>query len=199
MAWTILKQLGATPLVSKATIDASDSRVEAAEGCKIDHLKVDGGSVSFDRFDDALPMPIDPRAEPALKLAPVLADLDQYILQVPGLPAGNYALSIDGEAVGKASSDDLAKGWNLATDAGPITKQAQDVLALVFRKNDLYFNRWRNVQLYHFPSWAQTAETSHLRDEELARLDKEIAEKEAEIDSTRKPKSHRFELKSTGQ
>ncbi|MGH7972630.1 MAG: hypothetical protein ACREIC_28285, partial [Limisphaerales bacterium] len=122
----------------------------------------------------------------------------QYLLEVTGLGEGSYELSIDGEPVGQASAADLAKGWNLATHAGPITKQAQSVLQLVFQKNDLYFERWRNVQLYRFPAWATTSETSQLREAELARLDHEIAGKEAAIDANRKPSLHHFELKPSG-
>ena len=198
MAWSILKQLGAPPLVSRAVIDASDSRVTASEGCQILNLKVSGKTISFDRLDQALPMPIDPRAQPALKLAPILQDLDQYMLQVTGAGEGSYELSIDGEPVGQATAADLAMGWNLAAHAGPITKQAEAVLQLVFQKNDLYFERWRNVQLYRFPAWATTAETTQLRETELARLDQEIANKEAAIDAKRKPSLHHFELKPSG-
>jgi lysophospholipase L1-like esterase len=195
MAWAILKALGAPALVSRAEIDGAAGKVLASEGCRITNLKADQGTVSFDRSDDALPMPIDPKAEPALKLAPILQDLDRYELQVAGLPAGTYNLSIDGESVGKASNEDLAKGWNLATTAGPITKQAQEVLALVFQKNNLFFQRWRTVQLYEFPGWAQSPEAETKRAAELARLDSQIAEAEAQIDVTRKPKSHHFELR----
>ena len=195
MAWAILKALGAPALVSRAEIDGAAGKVLAAEGCRVTNLKADKGTVAFDRSDDALPMPMDPKAEPALKLAPILQDLDRYELQVTGLPAGTYELSIDGESVGKASSEDLAKGWNLATSAGPITKQAQEVLALVFQKNNLFFQRWRTVQLYEFPAWAQSPEAESKRAAELARLDSQIAETEAQIDAARKPKSHHFELR----
>ncbi len=195
MAWAILKGLGATALVSRAEIDGAAGKVLASEGCRVTNLKVDLGTVAFDRADDALPMPVDPKAEPALKLAPILQDLDQYELQVTGLPAGTYELSIDGDPVGKASSEELAKGWNLATSAGPISKQAQEVLALVFQKNNLFFQRWRSVQLFEFPGWAQTPEAESKRAAELARLDSEIAEAEARINTLRKPKPHRFDLR----
>ena len=128
-------------------------------------------------------------------MAPILQDLDRYELEVTGLPAGTYELSIDGEPAGKASSDELAKGWNLATSAGPITKQAQEVLALVFQKNNLYFQRWRSVQLYEFPGWAQSPEVEGKRAVELARLDAQIAQTEAQIDAVRTPKSHHFQLR----
>jgi lysophospholipase L1-like esterase len=195
MAWAVLKGLGAMALVSRAEIDGAAGKVLASEGCQITNLKAEQGTVAFDRVDAALPLPIDPKAEPALKLTPILQDLDRYELQVTGLPAGTYELSIDGESVGKASSEDLAKGWNLATTAGPITKQAQEVLALVFQKNNLFFQRWRSVQLYDFPVWAQSPETESRRVAELARLDAQIAQTEAQIDAVRKPKSHHFELR----
>ena len=195
MAWAILKALDAPALVSRAEIDGSAGKVVAAEGCRVTNLKADNGTVAFDRSDDALPMPVDAKAEPALKLAPILQDLDRYELQITGLPTGTYELSIDGEPIGKASSDALAKGWNLAISAGPITKQAQEVLALVFQKNNLFFQRWRTVQLYEFPAWAQSPDAESKRAAELARMDSQIAQTEAQINDVRQPKSHHFELK----
>jgi len=199
MAWAILKGLGATPLVSRADIDASGKRVTASEACKIEQLQVNNGTVSFDRLDEALPMPIDPPAEPALKLAPILDDLDRYELKITGLPAGAYELSIDGESAGKTTADALAQGWNIAEEAGPITKQSRELLKLVFKKNDIYYKRWRDVQLYSFPPWTQNADTEKAQTAELARLDKEISETEDQINQLRQLKSHHFELKPAGQ
>ena len=105
-------------LVSRADIDSATKAVVAAEACKVQNLKVTDGVISFDRLDDALPMPIDPAAEPVLKLAPILEDLNRYELKVVGLAPGTYELSIDGESVGKATAEQLVKGWNLAT--GPV-------------------------------------------------------------------------------
>ena len=195
MAWAVLKGLDAPALVSRAELDCGASKVAATEACRISNLKVINGGVSFDRLDDALPMPIDSKAEPALNLAPILDDLDRYELKVTGLASGTYELNIDGEPAGDFSADELAKGANLAVKAGPITKQARDVLRLVFEKNNVYFNRWRNVQLFQFPDWAQGPEVDAKRKAELARLDQQIADLEGQIDTARKPASRRFELK----
>ena len=193
MAWAILKGLGATPLVSSATINGQSGRVESAEACRIDRVKIENGTIGFDRLDEALPMPVDPKAESALTLAPVLSDLNSYELKVRGLSAGRYTVKIDGATVATVSAGELADGWNLARSAGPITEQAQNLLALIVRKNDAYFRRWRNVQLYSAPEWAVApAELEIKRQAELARLDREIADLEAAIDVTRKPKSHHF-------
>lgn len=194
MAWAILKGLGATPVVSSAEIDAAGKKVVAAEGCKVSHVKWANRALSFDRLDEALPMPIDERAEPALKLAPVLQDLDQLELKVTGMPAGTYEVKIDGEPAGKISSEELARGWNFADAGGPITAQARKLLKAVFAKNDIFFQRWRAVQLYEFPKWAQGPETEKTREVELARLDGEIKELEGTINELRKPKRHHFEV-----
>jgi len=147
-------------------------------------VKFSGGTLSFDRLDRALPLPIDPKAEPALKLAPVVDDLDVYGLKVAGLKGDKYALTIDGAAAGNVTKAELEQGWNMACVKSPMLDQAQEVLQLVFKKNEKYFNRWRNVQLGKDPDPAK-----------LATLDKEIADLEAKIDATRQPKVHHFELK----
>lgn len=183
MAWAILNGLGATPLVSSAEINARWNHVVSASGCRVTNVKTTNGALSFDRLDGALPMPIDPRAVSALSLAPVLADLNQYMLKVIGLKAEKYELSIDGEPVGSFTKDDLAKGVNLAMATGPITKQAQDVLQLIFKKNNAFFNRWRNLQLKNAPP------------AELIKCDQEVAELETKIDALRQPKLRHFELK----
>jgi lysophospholipase L1-like esterase len=195
MAWAVLKGLGATANVSRAEINSMTKKVVAVEGCRLEHMEQAGGVVSFDRLDDALPMPIDERAEGALKLAPIQDELNRFELRVTGLSGGNYAVNIDGEPAGKVSAEELAKGWNLANASGPITKQAREVLKLVFDKNNTFFRRWRDVQLSSFPAWAQGPEIEAKRAAELARLDQHIAELEAQIDTARKPKSHHFELK----
>jgi lysophospholipase L1-like esterase len=196
MAWAVLKGLGASALVSRAVLDCSAKKVAAAEGCRVDNLKIADGAISFDRVDEALPMPIDERAEPALNLAPILDELSRYELQVTGLPARNYTIAIDGEKAAQVSADELAKGCNLANRAGPISKQAREVLAAVFQKNNLYFDRWRNVQLYNFPKWSQSPEVEAKRSAELARLDQQIADVEKNIDAMRKPNAHHFELRA---
>jgi len=195
MAWAILKGLGAPALVSRAEIDAAAQKVVAARNCRIDNVKTANGILSFDRLDSALPMPIDPKAQAALTLAPILQDLDQYELQVRGLAGGSYEITIDGELAAKVSGEDLAKGWNMAQAAGPIAQQAQQVLKMVFQKNNTFFHRWRDVQLFTFPDWAQNQATEDQRAAELKRLDQQIAEAEAQIERDRKPKSHHFELK----
>lgn len=199
MAWAILKGVGAPAEVSRAEISLPSGNVAAAEQCAISNVKVADGGLTFDRLDEALPMPIDPRAQAALKLAPVLDDLSRYDLQVSGLAPGNYEVKMDGETVTHASNDKLAGGLNLSDLPGPVTAQGKAILDLVFRKNDIFFHRWRDVQLAVLPSWADNPASAAGRAAELAKMDKQIADLETQIDGARKPVLRHFEVKPAAQ
>jgi lysophospholipase L1-like esterase len=195
MAWAVLKGMGASAAVSSVQIDSAAKKLASAEGCQVTNLKFANGVISFDRLDNALPMPIDERAEAALKLAPILEELDRYELRISGLAQGNYQVEIDGEPAGEVSAENLSKGWNLANSKGPITTQAREVLKLVFEKNNVFFHRWREVQLYSAPTWANSPELETKREAELAKIDTQIAGLENQIQTARKPKSHNFKIK----
>lgn len=195
MAWAILKAMSAPAAVSRAEIAAPAGTVAAAEHCAISNVKVADGGLTFDRLDEALPMPIDVRAKPALKLAPVLDDLSRYDLKVTGLAPGSYEVKIDGEPVTRASQAELAAVLNLSDLPGPVTEQGRAVLSLVFQKNDVFFRRWRDVQLFSLPAWAENSASAEGRAAELAKLDKRIAEFESRIDAARQPILRHFELK----
>lgn len=194
MAWAVLKGLGATPTVSKAELQLPAKTV-TTEACRVENVVTTPNGVAFDRLDEALPLPIDARAESALKLAPIVDDLSRYELRVSGLPEGRYEIAIDGESVTKTDAAQLAQGVNLSTIGGPIKQQAQEVLALVFKKNDRFFERWRGVQLYSAPGWLRGPELEGRREAELKRLDAEVRDLEAQIDAKRKPRSRRFEIR----
>jgi len=189
MAWIILKELKAPALVSSAELDVSGgqgSKVVRETQCRLSNVNYDNTTLSFDRADEALPMPVDTRAMDALKLGPVLNDLNRYELKVAGLKADRYNVMIDGQLAATVTREELAKGWNLATVAGPITKQAQEVLALIFQKNEVGGKLW-SVQLRP----RQAAQRPG--------LEKQIADLEAQITAACQTKPHRFELKPAGK
>jgi len=149
MAWAILKGLGAQPLVSAAVVDGQAATLTTAARCTITALRKRENGVAFLRADQSLPfcMPADTRA--ILPWAPIVSDLNQYLLKVTRLPAGTYRLLIDDEPCATVSSDDLAKGYNLAlTTQGPIARQTQAVNDAVFAKNRYYHDQiYRGVVL----------------------------------------------------
>ncbi|MCX6880773.1 MAG: hypothetical protein NTW21_44270 [Verrucomicrobia bacterium] len=195
MAWAILKCLGAPAAVSSAELNGTTGEVVAATGCQITDAKVAAGVVAFTRKDAALPLPVDPQAEAVTKLIPLLADLSRYELKVTGLPAPKYQLLIDDEPAAGFTAQELAQGCNLTLTAGPITEQTRQLWALVAEKNNVFFKRWREVQLYGPPDWAKTPAFEAAREQELARLDKQITQLETKINAVRQPLPHTFVLK----
>ena len=130
-------------------------------------------------------MPVDERAMAALKLAPVLDELNRYELKVTGLPADRYDVMIDGELASTLTKQELAKGWNLAVSAGPISKQAKDVLALIIKKGPLVQTLWEAG--------------IHGRNAEIPGLQKQHDDLVAQITAACQPKPHHFVIKPAGE
>jgi hypothetical protein len=64
---------------------------------------------------------------------------------------------------------------------------------MVAKKNSLYFERWRNVQLFNDPDWAaKNSDIESRRKAELVRLDAEISSLEVKINAARQPKQRHF-------
>jgi len=195
MAWAILKYLGAPAAVSSAELDGGTGKVVAAAGCQITDAKGAAGVITFTRRDQSLPMPVNPQGEAVTKLIPLLADLSRYELKVTGLTAPKYQLLVDGKPAATLTGEELSQGCNLTLTAGPITEQARQLWSLVVEKNNVFFRRWREVQLYGLPDWAKTPSFETAREKELARLDGQIEQLEAKINTARQPQPHTFVLK----
>ncbi len=62
-------------------------------------------------------------------------------VQIQGLKKGFYSLTVDGQPVASAS----AKAWAQGVEVhhGPAFNQAQELRNLIFKKNELYFHRYR--------------------------------------------------------
>lgn len=149
MTWAILKGLGATSLVSSAEINAASGKAGKHENCTLSSVKRSGNGVTFVRSDNALPFWIAPSARPILEWAPIVEELDRYLLRVTHLPEGNYSIRIDEQICGTASAAELATGYNMALlTEGPIAKQANAVYEAVFAKNRYYHDQiFRGVVL----------------------------------------------------
>ena len=107
-----------------------------------------GAILSWDERENALPLPIDssdPVVALALKSSDVISAIDNETLQVTGLTAPKYALTIDKKPVATLSSQDLAAGINLATLPTPMLAQAGQVLALTNQHVGIHTTRFRSV------------------------------------------------------
>ncbi|MBN8217306.1 MAG: SGNH/GDSL hydrolase family protein [Spirochaetes bacterium] len=129
MAYYLLKGMGATGTVAEAAIDGASGKAAAQVHCRLSEIQVQGGKLSFTYAAAALPYPVLPAAEEALKWVPFTQDLNRETLKVSGLADGSYAVRIDGELVQVATAKELAEGINLATNArSPMLKQALKVM-----------------------------------------------------------------------
>jgi lysophospholipase L1-like esterase len=194
MAHTILKGLKAPAEVSSLTIDAK-GKTSKPSGCTVKDLSVEGDTISFQRTDDALPLPVLEAWRPLLSYLKNLEDFNLYGLKVTGLADGKYALRIDGKPVGTWTAKELAAGVNLGNlGRGPLHDQGMKALAAINAKNDIVRARFRNVLMFHAPDWlADVAKERKPR--ELKKRKAQIDARQKEIYKLVKPTAHKFELK----
>jgi lysophospholipase L1-like esterase len=189
MATALLKAWNAPALVSSVVIAPDQA---TAENATVTEVSRADGTVRWTQLDRALPFPIDikdPVVELAVRSSDVVPALDRQVVQAVGLEAKEYALTIDGEAVGSFTKEQLAEGVNLATLATPMARQAARVHQLTLRHNNLHFARWRSLQVPY-----QDLISPHLARaiEELDALELELV---ADQKAAAQPVAHKFELK----
>ena len=194
MATVILKGLNAPSLVSSVEIDAKSGEAKAVQA-KVSDVKT-GENISFTRLDDAMPWPVP--AEAVLP-APIpgftpFDDLSRYLLRVTNLPVGKYAVSVDGKAFGTFSQEQLAGGVNLAQAALSGLPEVKALLDAILVKNELFYTRWRDVQVFEFPDWVPAEANEAARQARLIDLDAKIIEADAALPSLRKPKPHQWSI-----
>jgi predicted GH43/DUF377 family glycosyl hydrolase/lysophospholipase L1-like esterase len=134
MAEALLKGWHAPAMVSDVAVDAHAGIVTSARNANVSQVDQTDGGWKWTEVEDALPLPLT-RSNATLALLLDLTDiqrqLNQETLRVTGLPAGRYALSIDGEALDTFSPEALESGINLAEYGTPMFHQAQHVSWMV--------------------------------------------------------------------
>ena len=194
MAHTILVGLEAPARVSDVTIDAK-TRIARTTRCTIKNVGATQASLSFERTDEALPLPVIPGWRGLLPYLDALKDLNYYGLQVTGLTEGQYTLTIDGKTAGTYSAEQLAKGVNLGNLAsGPLYDQGKKVFDAINAKNGLVAQRFWGVVNFHAPDWLADV-AKERRPAELKKRKALIDARQAEVYKLARPTTHRFELK----
>ncbi len=121
-------------------------------------------------------------------------ELSFYTLKATGLTAASYTLAADGKSLGVYTKEQLAAGVNLTGPAFNALPEVKALFGAVTAKNDLFFNRWREVQVAEIAKWIPADVVEQARIKRLAELDVEIAKAEAKINSLRMPQSHVWTL-----
>ncbi|MBQ6534554.1 MAG: hypothetical protein IJI37_05225, partial [Opitutales bacterium] len=162
--------------VSNIEISANKKTPARAFNCDISNLAVSKEKISFDALEAALPFAVPADARWILKYTDFQDKFNRQILKITDLPKGSYALKIDGENVGKYSSEDLAKGVNLAgNDKTPQYRQAEKLLkkCLQFKNDAAAYRSIFMVELFERRQMPAT-----LSDEEkIAHIEKLYKEK----------------------
>jgi lysophospholipase L1-like esterase len=144
MASAILKAMSFPTVVASVEIDAAAGKVVKNVNCAVDGLKVDAaGKVEFKQTDNALPF-FPQEAKSILQWAPIAEELNEYLVKVTGLKAGQYEVRLGGKKIGEYSNTALNDGVNMAAAvlaAGPIAEQVNAVWTAVKAKNDYYHHR----------------------------------------------------------
>src|SRR5262249_7131311 len=181
--------------VSRVEIDAPSGKT-GTSGCKVTDLNANSTRVSFDRVDEALPLPVGTDWTPLLPYVNQLKDLNWYGLQVHGLESGKYTLHIDGKEAAAFTSEELDKGVNLGNlTAGPIHDQGQKVFSAINAKNELVHIRWRGVVRSNATDWPSDVATER-KPKDLVKSMEEINNRQVEIYKTLQPGSGHFALRA---
>ncbi len=138
MAYLFLRAQQVPAVVSQLTLDGETGRVEACENAQVSEVAAGPEGLEFDYLQYALPFPVEPGAAGALELVPFMAELNRETLAVKLKRGGAYRLLIDGEEVGRYTSEELGAGVNLAANSRtPQHRQAQALHAVNERRRGL--------------------------------------------------------------
>lgn len=194
MAANILKGLHAPALVSKVEINGKTGEVKA-EKAKVTDVTT-GEKIAFTRLDESMPWPVPAEVQLALKIPGFTPfdDLSRYDLVVTDLPAEQYKVSVDGKDFGTYTREQLAAGVNFTGEAVKQFGEVRQLLAAIIAKNDLFYSRWRQVQLAEIPAWIPAEAVEPARATKLKELDAKLAEADAKVNSLRAPRSHQWVL-----
>ena len=111
-------------------------------------------------------------------------------IKVQGLKKGYYALTIDGQPVASAS----AKAWAQGVEVpyGPLANEAKELRSLIFKKNELYFHRYRPLNRTYILGFRAYEQGRHK--EGLDELGAIVAWLDTQINRRKEPRSYNYQL-----
>ena len=134
-------------------------------------------------LNDAVPGVSGARADGRRAAAPLV---------LSGLPLGKYVVRVDGIEAGHFEVSDERYPSQARLEKGPEIDQVDKLRALINRKNELYFHRWRpenETYLFGFRKHEQGNNAV-----EIPQFDPIIADLEAQINVLKKPVKHTYEI-----
>lgn len=195
MAAAVLKGWHAPSLVSSITIDAHGVKAADVQNASVTDVKRDKKTETLEwaAIENALPLPLpsadtDPITNLAIDAGGIEAALDQEMLTVTGLAAGNYALTIDDQPVTNLTAEALSHGVNLARLATPMLRQSQTLAWETEHRNEL------ERQLFTLQAGTDRDPAAAPEPEQQA-MEKAIASSIEQQQKNAQPVTHHFALK----
>ena len=94
-----------------------------------------------------LPWPSPMPSEKLRSARPEIMEMGRVDLRITGLASGRYDVTVDGADAGEYTDESLASGIPLGALSKKAAEESRDVAALVRRRADLFFMRWRQIEL----------------------------------------------------
>jgi len=192
MAGAVLKAWGVDPVVTSTSIDFATVKVSVSANTVITKPARTKTDLTWTQTDSALPLPLpptetDPMAALTFQVSSFNAQFNQQLLAVSGLAEGNYELQIDGHAIGRWSSVELAKGINLASLDTPMLAQSRLVALDTEQKN--------SIESVHFSLLADAKDAE--QSDTLKRLETALQQAVQRQRKDAQPVPHRYSLTRT--
>lgn len=136
MATAMIDNLGLSRRVSTIRVskNAEGNWESAGTGGELSELKEVDGGISFAWKAKSLPWVLPEEAADGVRLTRLGHRLSGELLEIHGLTPGQYVLKIDGETVGKFTSDAL--GRHIELQANAKTPQYQQALAVAMKNKE---------------------------------------------------------------
>lgn len=134
MAYFVLQAQKIAGAVAKAAVDYAAKQALPSENCRVDGVEAGADLLKFNYRANSLPFPMSDEFKAAAEIVPWEA-LNQEILQVKNLPAGEYRLRVGGAEVGRFSADQFAAGVNIAGLQTPQQQKAQKLREAITKRH----------------------------------------------------------------
>lgn len=188
MAAALMSAWHVDPFVSRLSLGGKSAKVIEAHRSTVTNLEKPADGLTWTQLDDALPLPLDfnNAMTPVLLDVSNIAALDQMMLKVDSLEAGDYQLSIDAKPIAVFSSEQLQNGVNLALYKTPMLDQARDIDWSEVRRSAL------DQAAFILSAEVKKSSTSEVAETRLRDGQDELA---AAIRAKLNPTPHRYELR----
>jgi len=129
MAGQLLSAWHVDPVVSSLRLSGVKAEVLDKQHTSIAQLEKTTNGLKWKQTDEVLPLPLDLNDSMMLLLLAIsdIPKVDQQLLRIEALEAGQYQLTIDGKVIATLSDSELKSGINLALYKTPMVDQARDI------------------------------------------------------------------------